>query len=72
MVVTDEGKPLRFIWHKRQHPVRHIANAWYVDDRWWADHIQRDYYKLLTTTGLLVVVYHDLIGASWYLQRLYD
>lgn len=72
MVITVTGKPSLFIWHKRRHPVRHIANEWHVDDRWWADHIRRDYYKLLTTTGVLVVVYQDLIGEGWYLQRLYD
>jgi hypothetical protein len=32
----------------------------------------RDYFKLTTTTGLLVIIYHDLIHDAWFLQRLYD
>ncbi len=31
-----------------------------------------EYFKLTTDTGLLVVVYHDLVDGTWYMQRLYD
>jgi hypothetical protein len=39
---------------------------------WWREGIRRDYFKLTTTTGLLVVIFHDLDTGDWYLQRLYD
>jgi glycosyltransferase involved in cell wall biosynthesis len=32
----------------------------------------RDYYKLVTHTGLLVVIFQDLVTGDWYLERLYD
>jgi hypothetical protein len=27
---------------------------------------------LSTDTGLLVIIYQDLLSGEWYLQRLYD
>ena len=67
------GRPQRLTWRGRAHPVAHIANRWRVDEEWWrGQRIWREYFKLATRTGLLVVVYHDLDGGAWYLQRLYD
>jgi len=34
--------------------------------------VWREYFKLTTQTGLLVVIYLDLLNGKWYLQRLYD
>ncbi len=39
---------------------------------WWRVRIWREYFKLTTGTGLLVVIYRDLLSGAWYLQRLYD
>jgi len=70
--VTENGTPQAFTWQGQRHEVAQIANAWRIDESWWATHIWRDYFKLLTRGGLLVEVYHDLTGDSWRLQRLYD
>lgn len=61
-----------FIWTGRKHPVAAVANHWRVDLGWWRLRIWRDYYKLTTETGLLVIVYRDLLTGQWYMQRLYD
>jgi hypothetical protein len=61
-----------FIWKGANHPVDRIANQWRVDIEWWRIRIWRDYFKLATTSGMLVVIYHDLVNDEWYLQRLYD
>jgi hypothetical protein len=53
--------------------VAEVAKQWRVDVDWWrGEPVTRDYYKLTTTTGLLVIVYRDLLTGAWYLQRLYD
>jgi hypothetical protein len=39
---------------------------------WWRLRLWRDYYKLVTDTGLLVIVYYDLLEGKWYLQQLFD
>lgn len=68
----NDGLPGRFVWERRTHPVLYVANHWRVDVAWWRWRVWRDYWKLVTGTGLLVVVYQDLSGGGWYLQRLYD
>ena len=49
-----------------------IAKRWRVDVDWWRVRVWREYFKLATGTGLLVVIYRDLLSGGWYLQRLYD
>lgn len=64
--------PVAFQWAGRWHTVVCQANRWRVDVSWWGQHAQREYFKLVTDSGLLVVVYHDLHTHDWWLQRLYD
>jgi hypothetical protein len=71
-VTLQEGKPARFVWESRTHPVQAITNHWRVDMGWWRLRLWRHYYKAITSTGLLVVIYHDLISDQWWLQRVYD
>lgn len=69
---NTEGIPLRFTFRGQTHPVEDIANRWRIDEGWWAQHIWREYFKLTTTTGLLVTLFHDMLADTWYIQRLYD
>lgn len=62
-MTASGGVPQRFVWRGQVYRLAWIANHWRV----W-----RDYWKLVTRTDLLVVVYHDLPDGEWYLQRLYD
>jgi hypothetical protein len=72
-VQGDElGTPHSFSWRGGTHRVQGIAKRWRVDYGWWRRRIWREYFKLHTDTGLLVILYHDLLGRKWYLQRLYD
>ncbi len=69
---TRGDEPVELVWNGQRHPVEGILNRWRVDVGWWRLRIWRDYYKLVTTTGLLLVIYHDGIGGGWWLQRVYD
>lgn len=72
-VDTDAlGVPRCFEWLGQTHRVEIVANRWRVDEDWWRKRIWREYFKLATDSGLLVVVFRDLVGGGWYLQRLYD
>ena len=71
-VGVSEDRPARFQWEGKFHPIQGIANHWRVDLGWWRLRIWRDYFKVYTTTGLLVILYHDLVVDEWYLQRVYD
>jgi hypothetical protein len=71
-VMVKQGLPVRFRWQGRLHQVKAIARTWRVDTGWWRKRQRRDYYKLLTTTGLLIILAHDLIADEWRVSRLYD
>lgn len=72
-VVSDAAQtPRSFNWRERTHPVQQIAKRWRVDVDWWRGRVWREYFKLTTHTGLLVVIYRDVLTQRWYLQRLYD
>jgi len=54
------------------HTVQQIANRWRIDEGWWEGRIWREYFKLTTASGWLVILYRDMTTGAWYLQRLYD
>jgi hypothetical protein len=66
------GIPQQFIWWGSSHRVETVAGRWRVDEDWWRVRIWREYFKVATTSGLLVVLFHDLEAGGWCLQRLYD
>ena len=69
---NDLLEPCSFDWRGRRCRVERIAKRWRLDQGWWQRRIRREYFKLTTREGLLVVIYYDWIGGTWYLQRIYD
>lgn len=61
-----------FEWKGRRHRVVMVAKSWRMDWGWWRLRLWRHYYKVVTDTGLLVLIYRDLLDEGWYLQQLYD
>ena len=66
------GAPQRIRWEGQQHSVVNITRRWRVRSDWWREAVWRDYFKLITHSGLLLIIFHDLRSDEWYLQRLYD
>lgn len=67
------GAPGRITWDGRTHQVQTIADHWRVELEWWrGEPVARDYYKVVTRSGLLLVLYRDRNTDLWFLQRLYD
>ena len=64
--------PRQFTWQGNRHRVTEITKTWRVDVDWWRDRVWRAYFKLRTDSGLLVVIFQDLLTGEWYLQRLFD
>ncbi len=69
---AGETLPARFSWQGQTHQIDAITRQWRVHSDWWREPAWRAYYKLTTTSGLLVIIYHDLPDGEWFLQRLYD
>ncbi|NIV32630.1 MAG: hypothetical protein GWN58_25255 [Anaerolineae bacterium] len=42
--------------------------------RWWEpeEAVWREYVKVTTGTGLLCLLYRDLLAGGWFLARVYD
>jgi hypothetical protein len=64
--------PLAFTWQARPYRVQAVTKRWRLDQGWWQQRVWREYFKLTTTNGLLVIIYRDLLSGAWYLQRVYD
>ena len=69
---NDLLEPQVFTWQGQTFRVQAIAKRWRLDQEWWQQRVWREYFKLTTTDGLLVVVYYDLSCGNWYLQRIFD
>jgi hypothetical protein len=67
-----DGFPQQLVWQDQVHPITQITRRWRIRSDWWDEPLWRDYFKLTTDTGLLLIIFHDLLDDQWYLQRLYD
>ena len=74
IVVTcdDLATPVAFSWESHRHVVDRVIERWRVDEGWWKRRVWREYFQLVTRSGLLVLIYHDVRTSEWRLQRLYD
>lgn len=73
VVACDElATPLAFTWQGYRHVVAQVVARWRVDEGWWKRRVWREYFQLVTASGLLVLIYHDVRAGAWRLQRLYD
>jgi hypothetical protein len=49
--------------------VEHLRESWLVEDRWWTDRpLRRRYWEIVTGSGRVLVVFHDLAGNEWFRQ----
>jgi hypothetical protein len=47
-----------------------IREEWVVEDRWWTGKpLRRRYFEVVLDDGRNVVVFRDLAGGGWFLQR---
>ncbi len=72
VVLSSVEAPSQFTWRGQTHSVEAISKRWRIQTDWWHVPVHRDYFKVTTLTGLLVIIFHDLHSGDWYLQRLYD
>lgn len=50
--------------------VEAVREDWVVEDRWWTGRpVRRRYFELVLADGHNVVVFRDLSGGRWLMQR---
>ena len=72
LVSLHDNDVVAFTWDGQNHRVVFITEAWRVDVEWWRVRVWRDYYRIVSDKGYLVVIYQDLLDSNWYLQQVYD
>jgi hypothetical protein len=70
--VDPSGKPVCVLWQGQEHRVEQVTRAWLIDDQWWTARIWRVYYRITTDTGLLMVVFRNVLSNHWFIHRLHD
>ena len=66
------GAPRRLRWAGALHRVERVLARWRVDEEWWAERVWCEYFELITSSGLLVTLYHSFTDGGWYLEQVYD
>ena len=72
--VDAQGVPASFGWQGQTHAVERLVQRWEVETDWWAEEgeTRRLFVTLITKTGMLCVLFCDLVTGEWRLSRLYD
>ena len=67
-VVVRDGRPVALRDAHGQHAVAQIQDTWIIEDEWWRQEINRQYYSLLLADGTLRTIFHDRIADTWHEQ----
>jgi hypothetical protein len=69
------GRPQALLLEGRWEGVQELCNRWRVQEEWWRRERYRDYFRLITDSGRLCLVFRDLLGDTgpgWFLERVYE
>ncbi len=70
--VLGDEMPIEFRWRQQRHPIRRVSDHWRIHLDWWEEEVWRDYWEVITDSGLWCVFYHELLGDGWFLERIYE
>jgi DNA polymerase IV len=76
--VDAAGRPRAILLDGRWEGVRELCNRWRVQEEWWRRERYRDYFRLITDSGRLCLLFRDLLDGKattetgWFLERVYE
>jgi hypothetical protein len=66
VTAADDGAPRTIAGAS----VDSIREEWVVEDRWWTGKpLRRRYFEVVLADGRNMVIFRDLVGGGWFLQR---
>ena len=67
-------QPVNMVWRERDYAIEQIHQRWEIDHGWWEGRgqLQRRYFTIATTSGLLCVIFYDRGRELWFLSKVYD
>jgi len=66
------GVPVNLSRKGRREKVAAIYEHWRLADEWWGKEVERDYFRVRTSTGIVFDIYRDSKSNHWYLDRIHD
>lgn len=66
------GVPLSFTRNGRREKVAAIYEHWRLADEWWGNEVERHYFRIKTSAGLVCDIFRDMVANSWYLSKIHD
>jgi len=66
------GVPVSLTRNNRLERVAAIYEHWRLSDEWWDKKVERDYFRVRTSTGIVFDIYRDAMSNRWYLDRIHD
>lgn len=67
-----DQKPIAITWRKYEHRIERISNSYRVPDCTPEESTWREYFLVITHTGWLLSIYHELLTGEWGLEMVYD
>jgi hypothetical protein len=75
VVQTDgQGRPHLFIWdwYTGTQEIALIADRWSLADPWGEEPEKRTYFIIAAETGIIAIIFVNLLAQEWYIQWAYD
>lgn len=72
VTVNMAGVPVGFTRNGRRQKVAAIYERWRISDEWWGEKVERNYFRIKASAGLVCDIYHDTLANRWYLDRIHD
>ncbi len=67
-VIAENGMPAKLVTRFTEVEVMQIQDVWIVQDEWWREEIDRQYFALLMMDGEMRTIFHDRMKDAWYEQ----
>jgi hypothetical protein len=65
------GVPVSLTRNGYRERVTAIYERWRLADEWWGKKVERDYFRVRTTTAVCDI-YRDSVSNRWYLDKIHD
>ena len=66
------GVPVNLTRKGRREKVAAIYEHWRLADEWWGKEVERDYFRVRTSVGIVLDIYRDSKSNRWYVDKIHD
>jgi len=67
-----KGVPVGLTRNGHREKVVAIYERWRVADEWWGSEVERDYFRIRTSAGLVCDIFRNTVANRWYLSKIHD